>query len=228
MATAEEVLRRAQIGNAPANGAPLVRPEKLPPGDEPPSETVRKLMDRARIPFAVVEYPRFDETGQPVCSVHIRVLTTQEETLALAAARKAVARLVAGTESYKERPDEIEANERIKHMLAVAVRDEKDPSKPFFRGGVVELEYATTPEELAVLGRVYANVRAKIHPQLSDMSEAECEAWLETITKGYLADPFSYPSREQLETYCAWASRSLASLREQASGTTSTVSSSSE
>ena len=93
-----------------------------PPRDVPPSELVRRLIDRGRPQSALVDYPRFDEAGKVICQVRLRALTEGELENALANARRETARLLrsAGDEGLGWRPEELEHNARATEILAIA------------------------------------------------------------------------------------------------------------
>lgn len=205
---------------------PLARPGggNAPPRDVPPSELVRRLIDQGRPKSALVDYPRFDESGKVVCQVRLRALTEGELESALANARRETARLLAsiGQDDLQWRPEELEHNTRCAEILAVACRHpEPGPGgedRPFFEHGVLEVRQYCTPQELGVLMNAYASLVDKTHPNLSDLSEAEMRSWIDVIAKGVLANPFDYFSRARLEILCEYCARCLAEQDQPATG----------
>lgn len=204
---------------------PPARPEFAPPKDVPPSALVSLLISRGRPPFLVVDFPRFDAAGEPICKVMVRLLTVREEDLCLANARKYVAEsLQTKADDLPWRPEELEHNARITEILAIACRDAEDPEKAFFGYGVTEARRYFTAEELGVLALTYAKLKSQTHPRLKEMSIEEMNAWLATLAEGWQQNPFAYLSREQLETLCEYAATCLAERETPLTGPTPTSS----
>lgn len=211
---------------------PLARPGggNAPPRDVPPSELVRRLIDQGRPKSALVDYPRFDESGKVVCRVRLRALTEGELESALANARRETARLLAsvGEDALPWRPEELEHNTRCAEILAVACRNpEPGPNgedRPFFEHGVLEVRQYCEPGELGVLMNAYATMVDKKHPNLSDLSESEMRAWVDVIAKGVAEFPFAYFSRDQLETLCEFCAKSMAAQAQPVTGPQATSS----
>lgn len=177
-----------------------------PPKDITPSQLVQALITKGRLPFAVVDVPRFDAAGESVGKVCIRLLTMREQDNALANARAYVAKQIEGTEKVSWRPEELEDNARIAEIMAVACRDPDDPERPFF-GSVLDTRELTTTE-LGTLAATYAGLVDRAHPSLTLMTEEECEQWIAMVSEGTLADPFSYlrPVPHQIfSRYCVTA-----------------------
>lgn len=229
------------MAGAEALKKPAVRPEKAPPTDRKPSALVTALMTRGRPPHRVVKFPRVNEDGQLFLDVMVRALTVEEQELALARARTNVARLVRGSEGYEHRPEDLEYNERSVEILVVALRDPANPQYPFFAMGNEDdteslrstpdserLRKECTTEEIAQLMRAYADVLSSVYPNLRDMNDAEFEAWVEVVAKGFVDRPFSLLPHELLETLCERAVSALVSLRASGTGTPSTSYSSSD
>lgn len=206
-----------------------VRPDMAPPKNVPPSALFAELLSRGRPPFLVVDFPRFDEAGEPIAKVHVRLLTVREEDLALANARKYVSeQLRTRSEDLPWRPEELEHNARVTELLAVACRDAEDPSKPFFPMGVIDLRQHFTAEEIGVLAAHYAELKSRTHPRLREMTEEEMDEWLRVIAEGAMANPFAFFSVERLQTLCEYAARCLAEKVALSTGPNPTPSSSSE
>lgn len=182
-------------------------PADIDPRKVAPGLLVQRLISRGKLPHVVIDYPRFDDLRQPVARVHIRLLTVAEQDRALADARLYVERLLAHSKKDSAvdwRPEELEHNARVTEILAVACREPDDPSKPFFDSGVMEIREHCTPEEIGILINAYAKL-ASYNPRLGDMADEDIEAFLRVVKEGTLQDPFSFCSRDQLETlitYC--------------------------
>lgn len=199
-----------------------------PPRDVPPSELVRRLIDRGRPQSALVDYPRFDEAGKVICQVRLRALTEGELENALANARRETARLLrsAGDEALPWRPEELEHNARATEILAIACRnpDTEHGDKPFFEHGVIEVRQYCTQQELGVLLNAYAAMVDKTHPNLNDLTESEMRAWVDVIAKGVVENPFDYFSRARLEILCGFFARCLAEADQRTTGQAATSS----
>ena len=185
----------------PLPSKPSVIPDDIDPRKTEPGLLVQRLISRGVLPHSVVDFPRLDDTGQPVARVHVRLLTVSEQDKALANARLYVERLLASgkkDQSLDWRPEELEHNARITELLATACREPSDPSKMFFTGAW-ELREHCTPKEIGILSNVYAKL-ADHNPRLGDMTDEDIEAFLRVLKEGTLQDPFSYCSRDQLET----------------------------
>ena len=202
----------------------------VPPGLDPskntPSQLVQHLINRGRLPHAVVDYPRFDDAGLPVVKVHIRLLTLKEQDLALANARAYVNRLTGKQQEGEGRAEELEHNARVAEILAVACREPDDPSIPFFRHGVIDTREHCTAEELGILANVYATLASE--RLFNQMNEAEMNAMLRAVAEGALSYPFSFCSREQLEILLGFAARSLDAMGAFQTGQSPTSSSTSD
>lgn len=183
-------------------------PADLDPKTHPPSVVLQRLILRGKLPHAVVPYPRFDELGQPIVQVHVRLLTVGEQDLALAEARRYVDRLVSNKAENASRAEELEHNARITELLAVACREPDDPSKPFFRYGVMDVREHCTAEEIGVLANVYAKLMTE-RLYLNELSENEMESMLRAVAEGTLQYPFSFCSREALEMLLSFAAKRL-------------------
>lgn len=214
---------------------PLPQPKQTaqddngPPKDLTPSQIVADLLARGRPPFMLVNFPRFDESGEPICKVHLRLLTLHEEDVALGRARKYVRSLLQEkVDDLPWRPEELEHNARVVEILAVACREPGDPEKPLFRHGAPEARRYFTSDEIGVLANHYATLKLRTHPRLSEMTDTEMDEWIRVIAQGWAQNPFAYFSREQLETLCGYAARCLAAREAQPTGQSQTPSSSSD
>lgn len=189
-----------------------------PPKDRAYGELMGRVVFRGRLPFAVVDFPRYDEAGAPVAQVYVRPLTQLEQDQARANAAAYIQRTLGDQRiDPKWKPEELEDNAVVAEILAVACRDPADPTKKFFEHGVMDTRDCTT-EELAILFNEYNKVREKAYPNFREMSEAECMAWVRALEEDAAAFPFSRISRSRLEMFCVWAARSLNSLVHQLAG----------
>lgn len=184
-----------------------------------PSNEFASLLARGRLPNATVDFPRRDAAGNPIAQVYLRVLTQMEVDAARANAAAYVAQMTHDSRDSKWRPEELEDNAVVAEILAVSCRKAEDPEQPFFPHGVVDARCCSN-DELAQLFAVYSAVKEKSYKFLSEMSEAECWAFLRVLEEGAQNFPFSQVSRAKLEAFCAWVATSLVSLARHAAGTT--------
>lgn len=168
-----------------------------------------QVISRGRVPFATVDFPRYDEAGIAAAQVYLRPLTQAEQDLARANAAQYVATCLAGKQKSEWRPEELEDNSVCAEMLAVACRDPEDPSKPFFEYGALETRECTT-DELAMLFNAYNAIRERSYPSLRNLTEEEMWQWVRVLEEDALQFPFSRISRAKLEAFCVWAAKSLA------------------
>lgn len=192
-----------------------------PPKDRRLGETMARIVSRGILPHATVDFPRWDDLGQPVARVYLRPLTQAELDMARANARAYVQRVLGNDKTAATwRPEELEDNATAAEILAVACRNVDDPSKPFFEHGAMETRECTT-EELAMLFNSYNEIREKSYPTFREMTDVEAAAWLKALEEDAEAFPFSRISRAKLEAFCVWASKFSASVARQLVGTTS-------
>lgn len=192
-----------------------------PPKERKIGALMAQVISRGRLPHATVDFPRYDDLGQPVHKVYLRPLTQFEQDLCRANAA-AYLQQTLGDRKVETRwkPEELEDNAVIAEILAVACRHPDDPEKPFFEYGVLETRECTT-DELAMLFASYNAVREKSYPTFREMSETEMLAWVRVLEEDAEAFPFSRVSRSKLEAFCVWAAKSLASVTRQLVGTLS-------
>jgi hypothetical protein len=195
-----------------------------PPKDLRVGETMARIITRGRIPWATVDFPRYDENNEPVAKVYLRPLTQAEQDEARANAALYLQQAFDKRRTdARWKPEELEDNAVIAEILAIACREVSDPEKPFFPYGVAETRQCTT-DELAMLFQSYNAVREKAYPTLRDMTEAEMYAWVRVLEEDAEQFPFTRISRSKLEAFCVWAAKSLVSLAQQHDGMTSTSS----
>lgn len=196
-----------------------------PPKERRVGALLQQVISRGRLPFATVDFPRYDDTGLPICKVYLRPLTQFELDMCRANARAYVQRVLGDNKGQPVawRPEELEDNATAAEILAVACRHPDDPEKAFFEHGAMETRECTT-EELAILFNHYNVIRERSYPTFREMSETEAMAWLKAMEEDAEAFPFSQVSRSRLEAFCVWAAKFSVSLLRQLAGTTSNTS----
>lgn len=204
-------------------------PSDIDPKTTSPGLLVQRLISRGVVPHAVIDYPRLDSAGLAISKIHVRLLTVGEQDLALANARLYVERLLASGKKDSGgldwRPEELEHNARVAEILAVACREPDDPEKQFFVHGTYDVREHCTPEELGILANVYASLASQ-RLRLGNLTDDDMEKFLRAIEEGAMQHPFSFCSREDLETLLAFAAKRLAAAGVFSTGPNPTSSSS--
>lgn len=229
-----------------------------PPTDVPASAVVMELISRGRPPSVVMDFPRHDERGRPFVKIRLRLLSDSEVLTALANARTTTARMIGKSDlpwrpeemEHNTRAVEILAIACRKMVFAcdahparrgfyphacpecagqmAEVIDAANIDPPLFEHGAWEASKYFSPTELGVLMNAYASLQARAHPQLSELTEDEVKAWIAIVDQGLNELPFSYFSRDQLETFAGSCARSVAELERQLAGLRATSSSPSD
>ena len=171
--------------------------------------TVAEILTRGRPPFVVIDFPRYDATGEPIARVHMRLLTIAEEQLALAQARTNCARLTKDASEYKSDLTDLEHNERMAEIIAIAARRDDDPSQAFFEAGRLEVDQFTS-DEIGVLVAAYARLKDE-NPRVDQLSQADFEEAIKVLEKGLESFPFSSWPRLMLDRFTERCVRFLAS-----------------
>lgn len=148
-----------------------------------PHEFFAKITQLPR-PFELVECSirnqKFD--------VAIWILTQQEsisaQAEALRKADKLLGKLEGGTKTDET---EVYFLQRSAELLSKACRMPEELDKPFFRTSKDVLEYLTQ-DEIATLINQYVMVQSKLGPWISQLTEAEMEAWIQRIIAGGKTD----------------------------------------
>lgn len=233
-----------------------LRPDRLPNPETSAGAVVMELISKGKPPSVVLDFPRHDANGNPVCKVRLRRLTNLEMIDALANARQELGRLVKKGDELPWRPDEMEHNLRAFEILAVACRrvsyrcethqgvkgffphkcpqcldvmpeyiDSEKLDPPFFEYGSMEAKRYFDDDEMGVLLNSYATLKSQTHPELSELSVEEMRFWIKVIAEGLKEHPFSYFSREQLETLTQYCAGCVVELEARLSGLLATFSS---
>jgi hypothetical protein len=183
-----------------------------PPQGIKPSALVARLLAEGTVPNATVDFPRRNAQGEPICKVYIRLLDQVEEDCALANAAQYVDRMLKDGKNLPWKAEELEHNARCAEILAEACRNPDDPERKFFEVGVAETRLFTT-DELSQLMLVYASLKEQAWPALRRMDPEEFEAWVQIISEGAMAYPFSQFSRAKLEAFADLSVKSLGDAR---------------
>ncbi len=198
---------------------------KKPVGERavPVGPRFQNIINRGKLPFERVPFPRYDDEGKPVEYVRIRVLSQFELDNARANAAAYVAECLDGKRKAAWRPEELEDNAVLAEIMAVACRDPDDPEQKFFPYGVIEARQCSS-DELAMLFRCYNDIREKAYPTLSELTEAQMEALLSAMVEDADKVPFWQISPSRLAAFSVWAATSLASARQLLIGLMSNIS----
>jgi len=156
-----------------------------PPTDIPPSELWLKIQEMPR-PHIVVDFPRKDYEGNPICKIALWVLTQEEQVSAAASATKTTKTLLKDLTLVNGEQargyEDVYGNEAAVEVLFRACRHPEDVKRPFFpnTAGVRKLSV----DEVGVLMNYYYEAQAKLGPIVSYMSEDEYEVWVKRLAEG--------------------------------------------
>jgi hypothetical protein len=109
---------------------------------------------------------------------------------------------------YKSDLNDLEHNERMIEILALACRDSEDPEKLFFEGGPMEVRLFTS-DEIGVLAAQYARLKEE-NPRITEMTKQDFDSLLQYFVKEVDSFPFSFLPRATLETFTEQCVRCLA------------------
>lgn len=189
---------------------------KVTPETYEPDELVARLLLEGDSEYAIADFPRRRADGTVIEKVHVRSLSDEEQTLAIAdAVREYKALLESGDSkslAYSKGQVEIEHNLIVRHVLAIACRRVDDPKTPFFKWGIVDVRRFTA-RELGELWLAYAAVQQAAMPSLGEMSVAELNAWADRVAEGGESFPFYLASLETAQAFFASVVRYSAEAR---------------
>jgi hypothetical protein len=189
----------ASLGfNGGMGGAPLpVTTGKGPPGGNP-TELFRKLMEMPR-PSTVVDFPRRNPDGTPVGQFAMTILSESELNEVRAAADRTAKKMLGDAQKEGEQNlgyQDIYRNVSVVELLWRACRASKEEMHiPAFLSPALMRKNLTT-DELAVLMDAYLQFKVEAGPIISDMSEAEMDAWIKRLAEGAGRVPLSLLSSE--------------------------------
>ncbi len=165
-----------------------------PPKTEEPSELWRKITTMPR-PHEVVDFPRLDESGEPVARLAMWVLTQEEQSNAAAEALRTTRKKLLEQADSKALPGEdgeafrnVYDNVAACEILHRACRQADDLSRPFFPSSN-EMRKHLSVDEVGVLVSCYYEVQSKLGPIVSMMTEDEYHAWVEKLSEGAAVFP---------------------------------------
>jgi len=185
----------------------------MPPKDAQPSELWLQITAMPR-PHRVVPFPR----KGIVAEIAMVVLTGDESMAAKASTERHVRKLLRedpkvatkgeSGQGYLDLCEQRDSQE----LLFRACKQPGDLSRSFFPT-IESIGANLTTDEIAVLVLHYRRTMAELGPIVSEMSQEECDAWIEMLAKGGSLDPFdllSLGQQSRLMRYMAvqcWASR---------------------
>ncbi len=173
----------------------------------PPDGVVAMILAEGETDFAIVDFPRKRKDGTVIARVHVRPLSDEEWASAEAQAIAEYGRLVKAGEPPGS---DLKYNLTVRHILAVACRDEADPKKQFFPHGAFDVR-RFHEKELSELWRAYAVVKLMHLPSLGEMTGPELEAWASRIEEGVESFPFYFASQECVVAFLNSVARYVAS-----------------
>lgn len=155
-----------------------------------PSAQWLALMAMPR-PSRVVDFPRLDEHGKPICQIGIWVLTQEEQMAAAAQAEAFTRKLIkdAPKDQHNDGYSNVYNNAASVEVLFRACRRHDNMKLPFFpaSSGVRKLSI----DEVAVLMDLYFRVQYETGPIFARMDEQEVDAWIKRLAEGGSAFPLS-------------------------------------
>lgn len=188
---------------------------KGPPPDISPSELWAAITSTP-VPHRVVDFPRKDPiTGQPIGTLAIIVLKQQESMACVSAAdafaKRNIKELAKKDEENRGYHD-LFNNEAAIQILVRACRDSKRIDQQVFKSAT-DLRSQLTDDEVAVLFKLYMQVRAELGPIVAEMSPEEMDAWIERLAIGGGTFPLAQLSQDALEVLAIFMARRIQSLQ---------------
>lgn len=182
----------------------------MKPQDVKPSELVALLLSEGVVDHDVIDFPRKNAKGEAICQVHVRLLSDEEQALAIAGAFVEMQRLLVQGEVRAHAT--LEHNLTVRHMLAEACRGADDSTQRFFRAGAAEVKQFND-RELAELWLCYLAVKERSLPSLGEMTDLELRAWAERVEAGVAETfPFYLSSHANAQGFFTSVARCLAAL----------------
>lgn len=178
-----------------------------PPKDIPAADLWAKLQARPR-PSKLIDFPGAEGLGQ----FAIWVLTQEERMSSITAAEKKAKLHLKDGKRDDIGYESLYSDALCIEILSRACRDSEDLTRPLFPSPKLLQEKLTT-EELAVLFQQYLTVQLELGPIISQLTEAEMNAWVERLVEGGSAFPFEVLTWETQRILLLFMARQVASLR---------------
>lgn len=159
-----------------------------PPTNIPAKELWVKLQELPR-PSQVVDLPQRTPDGEPVGQVALWVLKQEEHLICTAETEKFVRHHLKEAKRGDIGYDDMFANEMAVQILFRACRDVADLKKTAFQTPKQVRELFTT-DECGLLFRNYLTIELEFGPLVTQMTDADMQAWIDKIAKGGSAFPF--------------------------------------
>ena len=176
-------------------------------------------------PSRVIDFPRKDMEGNPICQVQLVVLTPAEQVQCAVEAERYV-NLKLGVTKVEERANAYKTifdTASTTECLYLSARSASDIDVRFFPTSQSIRDHLTA-DEAAVLMQAYGQMNSELGPIISTMSEKDMEAWLERLALGAdIVSPFWLLSSEQKNDLTKYFAAQLWSARKVNSSHTSPV-----
>jgi hypothetical protein len=195
-----------------------------PPSNISAVDLFAKLQETPK-PHRVVDFPRSDADGNPLCEVAICILSQQESMAAAAAAEKTTRRLLKdslpGKDEKSEGYDNVYNNAAVIEVLYRACRHPEDIARPFFPAKEA-IGDVLTGDELAILMNHYFTVQVELGPIVGQMTNDEVDAWIKKLSEGGSSSQYflNSLSREALKGFLIAMASQLASYKTDISSAT--------
>lgn len=182
-------------------------PKKTP--ESPEYSNLFDELSKRKQPTRLVDFPAYDEKGNPLCKVIIKTLTHDDHVEIQRLATIECDRIYKDqtierdSKIYRERHDNITA----KHFIFRATRDPNNEEKPFFPTPDHVGKHLSN-DEIALLLQHYETLQSDRGPIIAYMSDKSFEEWLERLGKAaeeapYFLDRFLPEAKNQFIMYMA-------------------------
>jgi len=195
---------------------------KGPPPNIQPQDLWDQITTMPR-PYRIAPFPRKNAKGEPIGEIAFVVLTELETQQVTAQSEAWVRKLLKEGQGVPANNEprtgyEILFETRSScETLMRACRKPTDLGQPFFPA-VDHIAKHLTTDEIAALLLSYNRIRSEVGPLISELTQAEMDAWIEILGRGAAVDPLDYwptASVKRLAVYMA------VRLRNSSTGTSS-------
>jgi hypothetical protein len=166
-----------------------------PPTDIPASQLYLALSSATR-PNKVVEFPRYDDDGKSPGELRIQILTQRDQMAASTEAERVARKHMKEGKKGDIGYERLYTDALCIEILWRACRSFEDPKYPSFPSPSWMQENLTT-EEAAKLFDHYLTVQLELGPMTNQMTEEECEAWIDRLVEGGSGFPLNLLTSEQ-------------------------------
>lgn len=160
-----------------------------PPDNYTPTDLWTTLVSSER-PSKVCDFPRVNESGEPIGQIRIRVLTQNEQMASAKAANDTAKALVKDGKRGDLGFERLFSDAYTIETLFRACRSVDDPKAPAFPSPK-DMRDKLTTEECAMLFGHYATAQLELGPTALTLSQEEMDAWIDRLKEGGSGFPFN-------------------------------------